>query len=230
MIVPSRMPYSVAEAAQRLGVNRERVRAMIAAGQLRARKFAGRWLIDESSVDELLARPRPVGRPFSVRRSWGLLMLASGRLPDWLSPPDVSRLRRVLRERSLEELAPRLEGRATKHVYRAHPSDLTRIPAAGAVLLAGASGAGEYRLDLVSEGELDVYGEAGHLEELTHRFALRESDRPNLTLRAVTEIWPFHSGERVVPPAVIGIDLLASVEPRFQRAGKQLLERLASDD
>jgi excisionase family DNA binding protein len=230
MIVPSRMPYSVAEAAQRLGVNRERVGAMIAAGQLRARKFAGRWLIDESSVDELLARPRPVGRPFSVRRSWGLLMLASGRLPDWLSPPDVSRLRRVLRERSLEELAPRLEGRATKHVYRAHPSDLARIPAAGAVLLAGASGAGEYGLDLVSEGELDVYGEAGRLAELKHQFALRESDRPNLTLRVVTEIWPFHSGERVVPPAVIGVDLLASVEPRFQRAGKQLLERIASDD
>ena len=230
MIVLSRMPYSVAEAAQRLGVNRERVGAMIAAGQLRARKFAGRWLIDESSVDELWARPRPVGRPFSVHRSWGLLMLASGRHPDWLSPPDVSRLRRVLRERSLEELAPRLEGRATKHLYRAHPSDLARIPTAGVVLLAGASGAGEYGLDLVSEGELDVYGEAGRLAELKDRFALRESERPNFTLRVVPEIWPFQSGERVVPPAVIGVDLLASVEPRFRRAGKQLLERIASDD
>ena len=224
------MPYSVAEAAQRLGVNRERVGAMIAAGQLRARKFAGRWLVDESSVDELLARPRPVGRPFSVRRSWGLLMLASGRHPDWLSPPDVSRLRRVLRERSLEELAPRLERRATKHVYRAHPSDLVRLLEAGEAVRAGVSAADAHGLDLVVDDEADLYAAVGRLEDLKRRFALRMSERPNVTLRAVPEIWPFREEERFAPPAVVGVDLLGSVEPRLRRAGKQLLERIASDD
>lgn len=223
------MPYSVPEAAQRLGVNRERIGALIAAGQLRARKFAGRWLIDESSVDELLARPRPVGRPFSVRRSWGLLMLTSRRHPDWLSPADVSRLRRVLRERSLRELAPRLERRATKWLYRAHPSDLGRMPSAGAVVLAGASGAEEHGFGLVSEGELDVYIKAGRLADLKRRFALRDSELPNVTIRAVSEVWPFQKGERVAPPVVIGVDLLSSPEPRFRRAGKQLLDRIDHD-
>lgn len=223
------MPYSVAEVAQQLGVNHERVRAMIAAGLLRARKLAGRWLIEEASVRDLLAKPRPVGRPFSVRRSWGVLMLASGRNPDWLSASDVSRLRGRLRDRSLVELARRLERRAQKRQYRAHPSDVERIAAVRRAIRTGVSAAADLGLEIVGEGEVDIYIPADRLEPLIKRFALQHSERPNVVIRAVPEIWPFRRGERVAPAAVVGVDLLGSTDARFQRVGRELLEQVEAE-
>lgn len=203
---------------------------MIGAGLLRARKLAGRWLIDRASLEELLANPRPVGRPFSVRRSWGLLMLASGRHPDWLSASDVSRLRGRLREQRLEELAARMARRASRRSYRAHPSDLRRIADVPDAVRTGPSAADEHGLDIVSEGEVDVYLPAPRLEAMLKKFALSESERPNVVIRAVPEIWPFGPDDRVAPAAVVGVDLLSATDARFRRAGRELLKRLDSDD
>lgn len=155
-------------------------------------------------------------------------MLASGRHPDWLSASDVSRLRGRLRDQSLEELAPRLERRAERRAYRAHPSDVERIASVQRAVRSGPSAADKHDLDLVSSGEVDVYIPADRLEALVKRFSLRRSERPNVVVRAVPEIWPFRRGERFAPAAVVGVDLLSSVDARFQRAGRALLRQVTS--
>jgi excisionase family DNA binding protein len=132
---------SVAEAASRLGVNQARVRAMIAAGLLDAVKMSGRWLIAPESIDRLKDNARPVGRPFSLTKAWGLLMVAAGERPDWLSPWDLSRIRRRLREQGLLALVPRLRGRAVLHRLRTHPSDTKRITTGKNVVRTGISAA-----------------------------------------------------------------------------------------
>jgi excisionase family DNA binding protein len=51
------------EAAGMLGVSRRRVLALIATGDLQAERFGPAWMVNEDSVRQRLASPRPGGRP-----------------------------------------------------------------------------------------------------------------------------------------------------------------------
>lgn len=217
---------SVTEAAESLRVNPPRVRAMIAAGILDAVKVGGRWLVSARSVERRKEATVQPGRLLSPRRAWGLLMLASGLRPDWLDPSEVSKLRRRLKEGSLEALVPRLRKRAEVHHLRAHPSDLGRIGEEAGVVRAGLSAAREYQLDLSPAPDmLDAYVEARLLPRLKNKYALQPGPRSNLTLRAIDGVWPFAAGAASPPPVVVGLDLLESDDARLQRAGQELLRR-----
>lgn len=54
---------TVPQAATRLGVSPARVRALIAAGRLTARKLSGAWVIQERALDARRIRERRPGRP-----------------------------------------------------------------------------------------------------------------------------------------------------------------------
>ena len=58
---------STAEAAKRLGVTANRVRALIEAKRLKATKVGNVWLIDPKDLDAV--KDRKVGRPRKSRRS-----------------------------------------------------------------------------------------------------------------------------------------------------------------
>ena len=58
---------TTAEAARRLDVTPNRVRAMIRAKRLKAFKFGGEWLIDPKDLDAV--KDRKVGRPRKVRKT-----------------------------------------------------------------------------------------------------------------------------------------------------------------
>lgn len=215
---------SVREAAEQLRVNAPRVRAMIAAGILDAAKVGGRWVVSAQSVEKRKGAIVQPGRLLSPRRAWGVLLLASGVRPDWLSESEVSKLRRRLREESLEALAHRLRKRAVSHRLRAHPSDLARIGEEAKVVRAGISAASDHVLDLApTADELDAYLPAKLLPRLKKRYALQESSRPNVILRVVDGLWPFAKGIAFAPAAVVGVDLLESDDARLQRAGRELL-------
>lgn len=83
------MDVSVTEVARRLDVSPRRVRGMISAGALSARKVSSRWLIDEAS----LHRSAKVARPMSPRVAWAFITLISGGEPATVSQPEQSRLR-----------------------------------------------------------------------------------------------------------------------------------------
>jgi excisionase family DNA binding protein len=58
---------STAEAAKRLGVTQNRVRALIQAKRLKAFKYGREWLIDPKDLDAV--KHRKVGRPRKARKS-----------------------------------------------------------------------------------------------------------------------------------------------------------------
>src|SRR5688572_11796964 len=75
--------------AAHLGVSPTRVRQLIGEGRLPATQVSGRWVLDaRSRFGQPLRRP---GRPLEPRNAWGLLLLAEGRLPEWLDRSERSR-------------------------------------------------------------------------------------------------------------------------------------------
>src|ERR1043165_5329796 len=58
---------TTAEAARRLGVTTNRVRAMIRAKRLKSFKFGREWLIDPKDLDAV--KDRKVGRPRKIRKT-----------------------------------------------------------------------------------------------------------------------------------------------------------------
>jgi len=197
---------------------------MIANGLLKADKVGGRWLIQLSSVEKRQEARRLPGRMFSPGRAWGLLWLASRRHPDWLSPTDISHLRRRLRQASLIDLAPRLQKRAVVHRLRAHPSDLPRIAEEPQVIKTGVSIAHSLDTDLAHQQDfLDAYVQATQYPGLMKKYALQPGSRHNLLLRVIESSWPFSNSASSAPRVVVGLDLLEDDDERLQRAGRSLL-------
>ena len=215
---------SVPEAAERLGVTPPRVRAMIAEGILTATKVGGRWLVGLASVEKRQqARVLP-GRMFSPGRAWGLLWLAAGERPNWLSPTDISHLRRRLREESIVNLAPRLQRRAVIHNLRGHPSDLPRIATEQPLVKTGITVAHQFGGDLFPEPDLlEAYIPKTLLSHLKKKYALQPGPRHNLVLHAIDAPWPFDEHVASAPKTVVAVDLLESEDARLQRAGKEML-------
>ncbi len=56
------------EAAERLGVNQSRIRQLIIAKQLPAKKFGRDWMIEEDDVENFDEHRRGAGRPATVSK------------------------------------------------------------------------------------------------------------------------------------------------------------------
>jgi excisionase family DNA binding protein len=83
------MGIGITEAAERLGLSRQRVLQMIAENRLYAERVGHAWSISEA---DLVRRRVPVGRPLSPAMARGFLDLAAGERPQ-LPARDISRLR-----------------------------------------------------------------------------------------------------------------------------------------
>ena len=68
---------SVREAAEQLGVSSERVRQLINAGSLPARRSSAGWLLRADAVAERTHSAARAGRPASPRTAWAILCLLS---------------------------------------------------------------------------------------------------------------------------------------------------------
>lgn len=62
--VEERQPLTIGEAARRLGVHRETLRAAIGRGEVPAARLGRRWLVPVDAIDDLLA-----GRVVTARES-----------------------------------------------------------------------------------------------------------------------------------------------------------------
>ncbi len=212
------------DAARLLGLSLQRVRALVAEGELPARKLAGRWFVDRSAVERRLREPKLAGRPYSPRQAWGLIALAEGESPSWLDAPNRSRLRRQLRESRLDDLVPSLARRARRLERRAHPSDVPRIEGEDDLIRSGVSAASEHRLEIVAPGVLEAYVPAQRLAQLQRRYHLQPSADPNVILHVIDGPWPFAHDQRVAPRLAAILDLMDDNDERSRRAAQRALE------
>jgi excisionase family DNA binding protein len=210
----------VDEAAERAGVSQHRLRYLIHAGELPARRVAGRWVLETDAVDRY-AEYRQPGRPLSPRKVWGLIdLLQSGRAPD-LSAPDRSRLRARLRAGpSLEELA-RLGRRRAKPLYlRVHPGALPRALEWDGAVPAGASASGH---DIVDPARVEIYLPGQAVGPMSRALRARPASpaEANLVVRVPAgPRWPFPDGK--AGPVAVALDLWEAGDSRSRRAAERL--------
>ena len=210
------------EAAARLGLSRQRVHQLVHAGDLPARRVAGRWVVDDAQLDRL-AEGRSPGRPFSPRVAWGLIgLIESGDAPA-LSAPERSRLRNRLRhEPSLEELARLARGRSAVHRLHAHPGAVGRAMAWDGAVPTGASAPGH---DVVDTRRAEIYLPAATLPALRRALRLRDGDgNDNLVVRVpAVDAWPFPDGK--AGPVTVALDLWDAGDARSRRAADVMFRR-----
>ncbi|HEX4116327.1 MAG TPA: helix-turn-helix domain-containing protein [Solirubrobacteraceae bacterium] len=226
MAVVSVPSVPVSDAALRLGVSEQRVRAMISAGSIEAEKVAGAWLIPVRSLARLTTSHRQGGRPFSDVSAWALLLLASGEAVDWASPRVGSRVAAAVNDHGLSGAFGKLRRRAARHVYEAHVAELPRIVGSTDLMLGGVSAAGAHKLGLQGGNDLEAYVAASSIKGVARRHGLVAGGEPNVVLRAVPdEIWSIVH-RRVAPIAVVLADLAEHSDARARRVAYDRAGRL----
>ena len=217
---------SVREAAEELGVSPSAVRHLIAQGQVRASKFAGRVVVDPDHLRQLRAAARPAGRPFSPAASWVLLRLLAGQQPGPVSPSRLSQLRRHLRFDDPQHLAGRLRKRAELSFFHVHPSLLGDLAAEAGCVLAGRSAAERVGANLAGDGgPLEVYLSPAVADRLGHEYAADLDVSVGVANAVVRKVEPGRVPEHepgVAAAPVVALDLIESGESRAIGAGWSL--------
>jgi hypothetical protein len=217
-------PVSVPEAARLLKVSPARVRLMAAKGQLPAAKFADRWLVERRAVELRRQQKPPLGRRFSPRNAWAILLLASGDEAHGLDSGDRSRLRKAVALEGLKGLAPRLRTRAEISIYKAHPGEISYLLEDKSLLPSGICAVGSINAELLPGREADGYIAQSHLQNFVAEHALAPAGVDgNVRLRVVPDdIWASFElgGLGVAPPAAVALDLAEEHDSRSQVAGR----------
>jgi excisionase family DNA binding protein len=209
---------TIEEAATLLGLSRQRVNSLIEAGSLTR---VARGIVSRASVERYLtSRPGQRRRVWTEATAWAAITLLAGGPVHWLGAPQASRLRGILRDITDPlELVDRTRERAVVQTFSAHSSVLPRIAE-----------------DLVrtdprivglmeSSKQIDGYLAADRLESYVNLFGLRESTDGNVVLRLTyMDIAIVDDLARVnAIPALLGIDLTSSLDPRERGIGKRIL-------
>ena len=204
---------SVSEAAERLGVNVQRVHQLIAESSLPAERVGRQWVIEEADLVRL--DRRPPGRPLSAKSAWSLAIVAavdagspaveraSAAAQSSIAAPDRSKARARLRALLDESLSHRsdeeeaalslaaslralLQNRAERHAFRAAPRDLEDLRSDSRVMLSGVSLPGS---GIASGDIVEGYIAAGELDGVIDAYLLSGA-RPvdaNVVLHAVAD-------------------------------------------
>jgi excisionase family DNA binding protein len=211
---------SVREAARRLGLSEQRVRALLQTGRLKGHKVGWTWVVH---ADSALGRSRPQGRPLSALNAWGLLALLAGDRVKWLDPSIRSRLRRRIRDQEIVRVLRESEPRSQVYRWRVLRGDLEKLASDFPLVPSGLT-AGYPDLDLVSVGEeLDAYVDEKQVDKIERRFRPdRSEDQPNLILRVPSHPWILSFNRAPLP--VVAADLLENDDPRVARAAARILK------
>lgn len=215
---------ALAEAADRLGMSAAKLRELIRAGQVPARRQADRWVVPVSEVRRLEGLPRPEGRPFSADAAWAMLAMLAGQ-PVELSASRRSQLRRSLLDRGIDELAGRLRRRAARQLKFAHPDRLPALTDDARTVVTGWAGAEHVGASLLSgrDEATEVYVHQFDLDALVADYGVAEPvEVANVVLRVVPDRLPVPNEQGVAAAPVVGLDLLESGDARGRDAGRAM--------
>jgi excisionase family DNA binding protein len=214
---------TVIEAAQRLSVVPNTIRALIAKGELSAAKVGDQWLIPVGAVDHRLSVGPRHGRRLTPAGAWGLLFLSDGKPAPWLTPVARWRMKQHLARHRLDDLRARLVDRGRSRALRAHPSMLARLREDPALMLTGATAASELHLGLIGGDHVEAYVDESKIDDVIRLYHLRPSREANLKLRVVPSFMDSWPPAKVAPISAIALDLLDDPDPRSQQVGEEML-------
>jgi len=198
---------TLTEAAERLGVSRRRVDALVLAGQLAGERVGRQWVVPAVAVRRAEhTRWRAPGRPLAQLSAWKLLAAGPSK--------DVE----------LDWTRRRLRARARHREFYVHPGMLARLRDDARLVLGGREAASAFGAPVDSGEEFDAYVRAGQLEAFLEEYVATEVvEGANLHLHVVEDAaWPFDDDSRLAGPWVAWLDLA----DRQDRAADALLDRL----
>ncbi len=211
-----------AEAAERLRVSPQRVRALWREGVLSGRIMANRLLLARASVLDLADRDRPATRPLSARNAWTLLLMLAGEPSPRASASELSRLRRLVSDREVNALAALVRARARRVRLDGVAGAGAYVLSDGNVVPAGATLAHRWT-DLVAEGITEVYATESAAQKMADRLRLWPDPRGPIVVHAVRDDLSHLLLDRAeMPASVVAVDLLDSGDPRSRRSGEAL--------
>lgn len=225
---------TVADAALRLRVRETRVRQLVAAGTIAARRVGRQWVIDDAELDRhaALISTGSTSRAMSPRVAWGAAAILDHRPTPWLTSSERSRLTRRLRtaDPQVPELfqrwLTRRQVRTTR--LRAATEDIPAVLAGEGVVATGLSAVGPLGLGLIATGQGEAYVTAAAAQSVTDDFFLVPSGRGNLLLRIVDGSGHTDSATRLddgllAPTLMVAVDLLDQPDTRSRSVGRDLL-------
>lgn len=231
-------PLTIPEAAERLGVVPQRVRALAQAGELEAVRAEGVWLIDADSLAKrvLLAElgvAASSARPWSQPIAWAAMRALDDddALLSELDRKARYRLRRRLADPDPARLLSAVRNRARVVRVSVHPSRAARLREL--VVPSGVTGAGIHGFGLTGDDAVDGYVSADAFADTRGALRIRESDAGAHLLRVVDDE-RLLGGLDVAPRLAVAADLLdhaveeGAVEGRVVSIAKALLEQVSA--
>jgi len=225
----------VADAAAQLGVNRQRVRALLASGELRGQRFGKVWLIDPDSLADFRHVRQPgAGRALAPTTAWAALLTSfatetNDELVAAFRIVDQRRARlRALRTRDVDDWRWLARRRAVVHRYTTRPAYVARLRGENDITAAGLSSG--YDLGLTAGTDrFDAYVVEATVRRLTEHYRLRPDAGGNVTLRTINLTDPEQLAvvrRRALPELVIAVDLCEDRDARTAATGRDLLTEL----
>ncbi|MCL2467027.1 MAG: helix-turn-helix domain-containing protein [Micrococcales bacterium] len=190
------MEVSVSEAAQMLGVSPGRLRALIHAGRVQARRVADRWLVEATSLPPALHRTRPM----APHVAWEFL---ADNIPAHYAPDQAYRWRtrraRLADDHEPERLlASWVASRADRRWFATRDDD-EMLTDPRLVL----SGCCDPRAQISAAGLVEAYVTGHDLDAVRHTYLLRPGGVHDNVVLHVTDVLP----PTPVPLLLVAADL-----------------------
>lgn len=205
------------DVAAQLGVTERRVRQLIDAGALPARRVAGRLLVDEGSIP----RSRPTTRPMSRRIAWAFISLLSNEPVSGISEREVARLREKHRAllaspQPAALLRSWLRSRAQLLRLAVSPSEVGEVLDDPRLVPSGISDA---RSEMSAGREVEGYVQSGDIDQLMADHLLAAAGPTNVWLQVADRSLP-----RPAPIGLVIADLADHDRAREDTRIRELLE------
>ncbi len=214
------MELGVSQYAKQMNISRGRVLQLIYAGDVQARKIAGRWIINQSE----LGRHPKISRPLSPRMANAFLeILSKQEISIKLDPSERSRLSKKIKELKEHDdpallLSSWLKKRGDFVALSANKNDLEKIRKQSEILLSGVSAFGS---ELSDVDKIEGYISKKDFSKIVRKYLLVKSDNPNVFLRQIE----VSVREELVPGLTLS-DLSDKYGPRERILVKNLISNL----
>lgn len=203
----SPMKVSAEKASEILGVSRQQISRLVAAGELESARFGNVLQIDLDSLHRYQDLRPARGRPPREDSAWAALSDAAPRSLD-----------------ELKLLSIEVRRRARRRRVRILPGSISRILADPRVVISGAGAAAHHGAAVQDRPPHAIYVRRSDYPKLENEYRLKDGGDANLIMRvAADNVWLFRGG-KYAPMAIALLDL---VDDRDDRSAAEALRGFA---